>query len=80
MISPACGSIWIPIISTMKIFRPVKRNFASATAARNASTIESATVTLTMIRLFLTPSQKNGRLIASRKCVERRVHRRTRSA
>ena len=55
------------MITTMKSFRPVKRNFASATAARNASTIESATVTATTIRLFLTPSQKNGRLIASRK-------------
>ena len=58
----------IPIISTMKIFRPVKRNFASATAATNASTIESSTVASTMIRLFLTASQKCGRFIASRKC------------
>ena len=68
MISPACGSIWMPIIRTMKTLRPVKRNFASATAARKASTIESATVTLTMIRLFSTSFQKNGRSIASRKC------------
>ena len=68
MINPACGSIWIPMIRMMNALRPVKRNFASATAARKASTIESATVTLTTIRLFLTPSQKKGRLIASRKC------------
>ena len=68
MIKPACGSIWIPMIRTMNALRPVKRNFASATAARKASTIASATVTLTTIRLFLTPSQKKGRLIASRKC------------
>ena len=58
----------IPIISTMKSLRPVKRYFASATAARNASTIEAATATITMIRLFLTSSQKYGLLIASRKC------------
>ena len=75
MISPACGSIWIPIIRTMNSLRPVKRYFASATAARNASTIETTTVTITMIRLFLTSSQKYGRSIASRKCDERRVER-----
>ena len=68
MIRPACGSIWIPITSTMKSLRPLKRYFASATAARNASTIEIATVTVTMIRLFLTSSQKYGLWIASRKC------------
>ena len=59
--SPTWGSIRMPIIRTMNGFRPVKRYLASATAARNASTIESATVTLTMIRLFFTFSQKNGR-------------------
>ena len=58
MISPAGGSIWMPIISTMKIFRPVKRYFASATAARNASTMPSPTVTLTTIRLLTTAFQK----------------------
>ena len=67
MISPACGSMRIPIMRTMKIFRPVKRNFASATAARKASTIESATATDTTIKLFFTLDQKYGRLIASRK-------------
>ena len=67
MISPACGSMRIPIIRTMKIFRPVKRNFASATAARKASTIAAATVTETMMRLFLTLDQKYGRFNASRK-------------
>ena len=65
MISPACGSIRMPIIRTMKSLRPVKRYFASATAARNASTIEATTVTTTMMRLFLTSSQKYGRAIAS---------------
>src|SRR5439155_4133399 len=64
----ACGSIWIPITSTMKSFRPVKRYFASATAARNASAIEIATVTRTMITLFLTSCQKNGCCVALRKC------------
>jgi hypothetical protein len=33
MISPTCGSIWIPISRTMNTSRPVKRNFESATAA-----------------------------------------------
>src|SRR5579859_2431158 len=71
MISPACGSIWMPIIKTMKIFRPVKRNFASATAAKNARTIDSATVTDTTIRELTTDVQKYGwsvPAIASRKC------------
>ena len=68
MIRPACGSIWIPITSTTKSLRPLKRYRASATAARNASTIEIATVTRTTIRLFFTSSQKNGLSIASRKC------------
>src|SRR5690348_5568146 len=68
MISPTDGSIWIPIIATMKIFRPVNRNFARATAAKKASTVESATVTNTMIRLFFTFAQKYGRWIASVKC------------
>src|SRR5579872_7103402 len=60
MISPACGSIWIPIIRTMNSFRPVKRNFASATAAKNAITIESATATETTISEFWTEFQKYG--------------------
>ena len=54
MTSPTCGSIRIPIIRTMKSLRPVKRYFASATAARNASAIEAATATRTTIRLFWT--------------------------
>ena len=58
----------MPIIRTMKSLRPVKRYFASATAARNASTIEIATASSTMITLFFTASQKNGLWIASRKC------------
>ena len=65
MISPAPGSIWMPIIRTMNSFRPVKRYLASATAARKASVIEIATVTQTTIRLFLTSAQKNGLWIAS---------------
>src|SRR5262245_57384139 len=68
MIRPTDGSIWIPIIATMKIFRPVKRNFAGATAAKKASTVEKRTVTSTMIRLFFTFAQKYGRWIASLKC------------
>ena len=68
MTSPACGSMRIPIIRTMNTLFPVKRYFASATAAKNASTIESATVATTMIRLFFALSQKNGRSNASRKC------------
>ena len=45
----------------------MKRYFASATAARNAITIEATTATTTTIRLFFTVSQKYGRAIASRK-------------
>ena len=56
--SPACGSMRIPIIRTMTILRPVKRNFARATAARKASTIAAATVTETRMRLFFTLDQK----------------------
>src|SRR6266699_167128 len=67
MMSPACGSIWMPIIRTMKSLRPVKRYFASAIAARNARAIEMATVVQTMIRLFFTSVQKNGVWIAVRK-------------
>ena len=52
----------------MNTLRPVKRNFASATAARKASAIETATVMPTMITLFTTELQKYGRSIASRKC------------
>ena len=58
MISAFAGSIWIMMIRTMNTFRPLKRNLASATAARKASPTESATTTVTTIRLFLTPSQK----------------------
>ena len=54
--------------STTKSLLPVKRYFASATAARKATTIESATTAPTTIRLFFTVSQKYGRAIASRKC------------
>ena len=46
----------------------MNRYLARATAARKASTIEIATVTPTMIRLFLTSSQKNGSWIALPKC------------
>ena len=60
MISPACGSIWIPITRTMNTLSPLKRYFASATAARNASTIAIATVTSTTMTLFFTSSQKYG--------------------
>ena len=67
MISPTGGSIWIPIISTMNSLSPLKRYLASATAARKASTIAIATVTSTMMMLFLTSSQKYGWRIAFRK-------------
>src|SRR5918992_2213112 len=60
MTRPAAGSMRIPIISAMKSFRPVNRYFASATAARNESTIASTTVIPTMMTLFLTASQKPG--------------------
>src|SRR5690348_12695620 len=60
MINPIDGSIWIPIIRTMNSFLPVKRNFASATAAKNASTIETPTVTDTTISEFSTEFQKYG--------------------
>ena len=45
----------------------MNRYFASATAAKNASTIEATTATQTTISVFWTVSQKNGRAIASRK-------------
>ncbi len=60
MIRPAPGIIWIPMISTMKSFRPVKRYFATATDARNASDIAITTVMLTMMIVFTTSFQKNG--------------------
>src|SRR5579862_2706414 len=65
MIKPAAGSIWTPIIRTMKSLRPVNRYFASATAARKASAMAINTVTITTITLFFTSAQKNGRWIAS---------------
>ena len=68
MISPACGSIWIPITSTMNSLRPLKRYFASATAAKNESASAIATVASTTITLFFTSVQKYGRWIASLKC------------
>ena len=68
MISPTAGSIWIPITSTRKSLRPLKRYFASAIAARNESTIASSTEKPTMITLFFASVQKYGRLTASRKC------------
>ncbi len=58
----------MPITSTTKSLRPANAYRASATAARNETTIEIATVTPTTIRLFFTSTQKNGRWIASRKC------------
>src|SRR5262249_7503935 len=67
MIRPTAGSIWIPITSTMKSFRPVNRYFASAIAARKASTTAIATVTATTIRLFLTSVQKYWVCSATRK-------------
>ena len=67
MIRPAPGSIWMPIIRTMKSLRPVKRYFASATAARKARVIAIATVMSTMMMLFFTSVQKNGVWIASPK-------------
>ena len=48
--------------------RPVKRYFSSATAARNASTMATATATSTTIRVFFTSVQKYGLWIAFAKC------------
>ncbi len=48
--------------------RPEKRYFARATAAKNANTIDSATVTRTMMTLFFTSSQKYGWCVALPKC------------
>ncbi len=53
------------ITRTMKNARPLNRNLASAIAARNASTIDTSTTTVTTIRLFSTPLQKYGVWIAS---------------
>ena len=59
--------------STTKSLLPVKRYFASATAARNATTIESATTAPTTIRLFLTVSQKYGPRDRVAEVLQRRV-------
>ena len=67
MISPACGSIWMPIMRTMKSLRPVKRYFASASAAKNDSASAITTVATTTMTLFLTSVQNAGPWIASRK-------------
>src|SRR5579862_4397371 len=67
MISPACGSIWTPITSTMNNLRPLKRYLASATAAKNESTSAITTVETTTMTLFFTSVQKYGRWIASLK-------------
>ena len=58
----------MPISRTTNTSRPVKRNLESATAARNASAIEIATVTPTITIELTTELQKYGRSIASRKC------------
>jgi hypothetical protein len=47
---------------------PVKRYFASATAARKASATESTTTTVTTIALLRAFVQKFGDRIASVKC------------
>ncbi len=65
---------------TTKSLLPVKRYFASATAARKATTIESATTAPTTIRLFLTVSQKYGTRDRVAEVLERRIASRTRSA
>src|SRR5262245_46524484 len=57
----------IPIIRTISSLRPLKRYLASATAARNAITIDASTAMHTTTRLFRTVSQKYARSIASRK-------------
>ena len=49
--------------------RPLNWNFASATAARKDTSIAITSVADTMMRLFFTFSQKNGRSIASVKWV-----------
>ena len=58
MMSALSGIIWTAMIITMKAARPRKRNIASAIAASSATNSESATTATTMIRLFLTLSQK----------------------
>src|SRR5215203_3285448 len=64
MISAFSGTIWTPMITTTNAARPRKRNFASASAARNASTIDIAVTATTTIRLFRTLDQKFGRFSA----------------
>ena len=65
MISAFGGSIWIMITRTMNTALPLKRNLASASAARKASATAMITTTVTTMRLFFTPSQKYGLWIAS---------------
>ena len=67
MTSAASGTIWTPKTTTTKALRPWKRNLASASAARNASTTETMTTARTTIRLLRTLDQKRSRPIASRK-------------
>ena len=66
MISAFSGTIWTAMIITMKAARPRKRNFASASAARNASTSESATTDGDDDQAVPDVVPEVGRLIASR--------------
>src|SRR6188472_2695955 len=67
-VQTANGSRMTRWVSTSPMRWFVRWYFASATAARNATTIERATTAPTTIRLFFTTSQKYGRAMASRKC------------
>ena len=80
MIRPAGGSIWIPITSTMNTLRPLKRYFASASAAKNERASAIATTATTTMTLFFTSVQKYGRWIAALEVVQRRAGAETRSA
>ena len=67
MTSAFSGTICTPMTMTMKAVRPRNPNRATATAARNETTMEMATTESTTVRLLTTSFQKNGTCIAEMK-------------
>ncbi len=61
------GTICTPMTMTMNAVRPRNPNRATATAARNETTMEMPTTVSTTVRLLTTSFQKNGTCIAEMK-------------
>src|SRR5205814_10678898 len=64
MTSAFSGTICTPMTMTTKAVRPRNPNRATATAARNETTMEMATTERTTVRLLTTSFQKNGTCMA----------------